>query len=184
MAGPAVAATPPSPTPPLTAAPTAPRVLAGHAHGPAKSGITPQDAGGVTLVNQDGRLEDFWVGTSNTIQVPGALWHQWQISPGSSNWSAPASLGGYLTSGIDGASNADGRLEVFGRAAGNDLAHIWQVQANGGWSSWASLGGVLASGPFTSYTSYGGIIVDVFGPDNRWHRKYQMAPNCCWSGWV
>jgi hypothetical protein len=163
--------------------PRLPAYLSHEASPVAGGSAAPKDADEVILTNRDGRQEDFWVGTSNTVQIPGALWHAWQDSNG--NWTGgPASLGGRVTTGIDGERNADGRLEIFGRGTDNALWHIWQLSPGGSWSGWASLGGVLASGPFTSLTSYGGIIVDVFGPDNIWHRKYQTSPNCCWSGWV
>jgi hypothetical protein len=141
----------------------------------------------VCINNADGRQECFWVGTATGYSVPGAVYHQWQLSPGGS-WSGVASLGGTAYSGVDVSRNADGRLEIFVQAAGADLNHKWQTSAGGAWSGWASLGGVIAYGPGVtgpwSYTSGGRIYVDVYGPDGLWHTKYQTQPNCCWSGWV
>lgn len=65
----------------------------------------------------------FWVGTDH------ALWHAWELPAG--GWSAPFSLGGYLTSCIHGDANADGRLEIFVRPAGADLDHICSDLAGG-----------------------------------------------------
>ena len=130
----------------------------------------------LTLYNQDGRAETFWLGADR------ALWHNWQLSVGGPP-SGDASLGGYITSCIDGNYNKDGRLEFFGRALGNDLDHIWQngVNGAGGWSGWASLGGVLAGGPTTWVRSNDGIEVEVLGVDNLLHYKWQQQPNCCWT---
>jgi hypothetical protein len=153
---------------------------------PASAAVHPADStpisGGicngataVTLANKDKRLETFWLGANR------ALWHRWQLSTG--GWSGDASLGGYLTSCIDGNYNQDGRLEFFGRAGGNDLNHIWQnrVNGDGGWSSWSTLGGILAGGPVTWIRPNGGIEVEVLGIDNLLHYKWQQQPNCCWT---
>jgi hypothetical protein len=135
----------------------------------------------ICVYNSDGRQECFWVNS-----VPGEVWHQYERSPGGS-WSGAESLGGVATSGIDVAQNADGRLEIFVRAAGADLAHKWQLPT-GGWSAWDTLGGAIAYGPEVTgpwaYTIDGRIYVDVIGTDNAWHTKYQTGANCCWSGWV
>lgn len=138
--------------------------------------VRPADVDILFLTNRDRRLEEFWRGSDC------ALWHAWQLSPGGS-WSGNASLGGCLTSGVDGESNADGRLEVFARGTDNAIYHIWQ-QSSGGWSGWASLGGLLVTGPFTGVTGDQRIWIDALGPDGIWHRRIQNSPNCCWSGWI
>jgi hypothetical protein len=131
----------------------------------------------VGLRNRDGRWEEFWRGSDCR------LWHRWQLSPGGA-WSGAASLGGCLTSDVDGEANADGRLEIFGRGTDNALWHIWQTSPNCCWSSWQSMGGAtLTSKPYTGLTSYRGIIVDAVRSDGYWWRRYQTAPNCCWSNW-
>jgi hypothetical protein len=154
---------------------------------PAAAGpIGTQDFSEVCLFNWDNREECFWVGTATTLSIPGAVYHQWQFADGS--WSGPASLGGKATSGIDGARNADGRLEIFVRGNDGALWHMWQLSKGGSWSGWASLGGNIAFGPGSTgpfvYVIDGRIYVDVYGPDNLWHTKFQTALNCCWSGWV
>lgn len=139
-----------------------------------------------TMYNQDGRAEVFWVGRSDgTYTSPGQVWHQYQLSPGG-QWSGPLSLGGEVYDGLDVASNADGRLEIFVKARGNDLNHMWQVAPNSGWSKWYSLGGVILSGcgPVTTMLSFSRIAVDVTGTDYLVHRIYQQSPNGNWSGWV
>jgi hypothetical protein len=132
----------------------------------------------VTQLNQDGRLEQFWVGGD------GAVWHRWQLTVGGT-WSGNNSLGGHLTSGVGVTRNQDGRLEIFGRADGGDLDHMWQLSPGGGWSGWASLGGQLKAytGVYANYFSNNGgtIRVEVTGVDNQTHYLWQLAPNCCWS---
>jgi hypothetical protein len=119
-----------------------------------------------------GRAEVFWVGRSDgTYTSPGQVWHQYELSPGG-RWSGPSSLGGEVYDGLDVASNADGRLEIFVKARGNDLNHMWQVV-------------ILAGcGPVTTMLSFSRIAVDVTGTDYLVHRIYQQSPNGNWSGWV
>jgi hypothetical protein len=169
----------------------APVRLAGITSFPAcsQTDIDPQAWPLITLTDVDGLAEKFWVGTQNGHSVPGALWHEWQNTD--RTYSAPVSLGGWLTSDIAGASNNDGRLEIFGRAGGGDLAHIWELAPNGstGWSAWASLGGALAAniGPgtrnFFGDTGSYLIFVRVFGPDGFYHCKAQQLANGAWSDW-
>lgn len=136
----------------------------------------------VTEYNADGRAEKFWVGSD------GAVWHAWASTPGgpinSGNWS----LGGHVTTGIGVTHNQDGRLEIFGRADGGDLNHMWQLSRNGvdGWSGWASLGGQLQpyTGVYADYfgsSSSGQIRVKVTGVDGLIHYLWQLGSNCCWS---
>jgi hypothetical protein len=139
-----------------------------------------------TMYNRDGRAEVFWVGRSDgTYTNPGPVWHEYELSPGG-QWSGPLKLGGEVYDGLDVASNADGRLEIFVKARGNDLNHMWQVAPNSSWSGWASLGGVILAGcgPVTTMLSFSRIAVDVTGTDYQVHRIYQQSPNGNWSGWV
>jgi hypothetical protein len=86
-----------------------------------------------TMYNKDGRAEMFWVGRADgTYTSPGPVWHNYQTLTG--GWSGPLSLGGEVYDGLDVASNADGRLEIFVKARGHDLNHMWQVAPNSGWS--------------------------------------------------
>lgn len=77
--------------------------------------------------NADGRLEVF------VVQNDNALWHKWQITPGSATWSAFESLQGAVRIGGDPAAiaNKDGRLEVFVPGTDNALWHKWQTQTMG-----------------------------------------------------
>ncbi|MEV0274261.1 MAG: hypothetical protein HOV71_07175 [Hamadaea sp.] len=134
----------------------------------------------VTEKNSDGRAEKFWVGGD------GAVWHAWATTPGGPIDSGNYSLGGIVSSGVGVTHNQDGRLEIFGRAAGGDLNHKWQL-SGGGWSGWASLGGQLKAytGVYADYfsTNGGTIRVKVTGIDNLLHYKWQAAPNCCWRSY-
>jgi hypothetical protein len=138
-----------------------------------------------TMYNKDGRAEMFWVGRADgTYASPGRVWHNYQTLTG--GWSGPLSLGGEVYDGLDVASNADGRLEIFVKARGHDLNHMWQVAPNSGWSSWYSLGGAILAGcgPKTTMLSFSRIAVDVTGTDQLVHRIYQQSENGNWSGWV
>jgi hypothetical protein len=152
--------------------------------GPVQAGADTINAQ-VCTYNKDGRRECFWVGTATGYSVPGAVYHRYEITPGGP-MTAPVSLGGWATSGIAVTKNQDGRIEIFVRAAGGDLAHRWQVTPGGAWGNrWYSMGGHIAygpglHGPFLDFGE-GRILVRVWGPDNMWHAKWQMAPNCCWT---
>src|SRR5438105_14179878 len=104
-----------------------------------------QLGGGSPVVgrNADGRLEAF--ATSAGAAGP-ELVHLWQTSAGG-DWSAWDNLGappGAFLDALAPGTNADGRLEVFGRIglmSTGALWHLWQTTAGNGWSSWADLGG-------------------------------------------
>ncbi len=103
-----------------------------------------------------------WVTVSFLWEPPAApTWHDWAPV------GAPA-VG--LTSGVDSASWAPGRLDVFGRGGDNALWHTW---FDGSWHTWESLGGVLSAGPGAVSWSPGRLDVFVRGADNNlWHRWY------------
>ena len=84
---------------------------------------------------------------------------------------------------VAAASNADGRLEVFGVGTDNALWHDWQITPNGGWSGWNSLGGIVTSMPDAARNADGRLEVVARGSDNAlWHR-WQTSPGGGWSGW-
>lgn len=87
--------------------------------------------------NADGRLEVFAVATGGLIR------HAWQTAP-NGGWSGWANAGGpaagFTNDSPAVATNADGRLEVYGVGSDRDLYHVWQTAPNGGWSSWVTLG--------------------------------------------
>ena len=80
------------------------------------------------------------------------------------------SLGGFLSSGPDVCSWAEGRLDVFARGGDSALWHIW---FDGGWSDWESPGGFLTSDPTAVSWSNGRIDVFARGGDNAlWHKWF------------
>jgi hypothetical protein len=126
--------------------------------------------------NWDGRLEMFVRGRD------GALYHQWQTSPGGI-WSGWESLAGDLTSQPVVGSNRDGRLEIFVRGTDGALFHRWQVVPGGTWADWESLGGRLTSEIGLRRDEAGRLEVFVRGTDGAvWHLR-QRSPGGDWSGW-
>lgn len=81
------------------------------------------------------------------------------------------------------ASNADGRLEVFGNGTDHALWHNWQTAPNGGWSGWASLGGLLTTDAALCRHSDGRLEAFARGADDALYHLWQTAPNNGWSGW-
>ncbi len=67
----------------------------------------------------DGRLNIFVKGSD------GALYRNRQVKP-NGGWTGWAGMGGQLVSGPVAANNQDGRLEVFFRASGDEVEHVWQ----------------------------------------------------------
>jgi hypothetical protein len=136
------------------------------------------------MQDDNGLWEYFWIGSADgTLSIPGSVFHKWENTDGS--MSGPVSLNGWFTSGMDGIINIDGgRLEIFGRAGGGDLVHIWQKAANGstGWSSWASLGGSLQerSGVYANTYADNTAFVQVIGVDGALHTKYRN-PSGVWD---
>ena len=111
----------------------------------------------------------------------GALYYnQWDSTTG---WSAPMSLGGYLTSGPAAVTQGAGAITVFGR--GGDGALWEKTTTDGGttWSNWISLGGQIAAGTGPAACSWNASRLDVFvqGTDGAlWHRGWTGTS---WSSW-
>src|SRR6266536_3170123 len=81
------------------------------------------------------------------------------------------------------ASNADGRLEVFGLGLDSALIHVWQNSPGGGWSGFASLGGHLGSAPSVAMNADGRLEVFMLDSGNSLYHIWQMCVGCGWSGW-
>jgi Ca2+-binding RTX toxin-like protein len=76
-------------------------------------------------------------------------------------WHSNESLGGTFTADPDIASQASGRLDVFGRGAENSL---WVKSLSGGtWGAWGYMGGALTSGP--GAVSWATNRIDVVAAD-------------------
>jgi hypothetical protein len=120
------------------------------------------------VANSDGRLEIF------ARSADGAVWHNWQTSPGGS-WSGWNSLGGWISGRPAATINADGRLDVFVLGGGNTVYHNYQTSPGGGWSGWISLGGSIASPPNVA-TNFDGRF-GALCPRNGWGRMARIAAN-------
>jgi hypothetical protein len=131
--------------------------------------------------NADGRLEVFARGSD------GALWHNWQLTPGDrmAGW---ASLGGVLNGSPDVARDASGRLVVFVKGTDNAIWLKWQLTpgSSDSWSAWHTLRGVV-SVPRVATNADGRLEIFVVGSDNGlWHIwQTQAGPSYgAWSGWA
>ncbi len=93
-------------------------------------------------------------------------------------WDRPAPpLSGGIASAPAIASWASGRLDVFARNAGGQLAHTWST---GQFSAWETLGGGIVGAPAAVAWGTGRLDVFVRGADDQlWHKWFANG----WSGW-
>ena len=119
--------------------------------------------------NADGRLELFKTDTE------GALLHRWQKVP-NGEWSPWSNLGGQLAPGLAVATNAEGKLKVFGvDKTRRTLVCIGQTGSNTrAWGDWLDLGGNLRS-PVTVGRNLDGRL-EVFAVDAA-----SSAVKCIWQ---
>jgi O-glycosyl hydrolase len=82
------------------------------------------------------------------------------------------------------AMNADGRLEVFGRAVDGGAWHNWQTSAGGNWSGWFPLGGSILNSPSASMNADGRLEIFAQGTDQGAYHNYQTTAGGNWSGWL
>jgi kumamolisin len=147
---------------------------------PAGGAVSDPAAG----LNQDGRIEVFVLGAD------GALWHVWQNAPNAGWTPTFASLGlpggGALRGVPSVATNTDGRLEVFARAADGRVWHTWQVSPSGAWGPWYSLGFGGAAGPGSDVAAgrNGDGRLEIFAADGAGTvlHSWQTAPSGGWTG--
>ena len=136
--------------------------------------------------NADGRLEVFAAVGTNPSDL--ALWHIRQTGSATFPfWSSWENLGGHLLGTPVAARNKDGRLEVFVRAAGNNLAHIWQTSSNtNAWSDWEDLGGGrLVGNPSVGVNADGRLEVFSCASDHAvWHIWQTATVDITWSSWA
>jgi hypothetical protein len=152
----------------------------------------------VVAKNKNGRLEVF------EVDENGQVWHNWMRGPNvpNSGWSGWQALGDTASvisfRALVVGTNADGRLEVFGRSpdADHHVVHIWQTSPGGGWASggFVTIGANPASVAFETDPVVGinqDGRLEVFIVDDKtgsgtnavWH-KYQAAPNSGWVDWL
>jgi hypothetical protein len=81
--------------------------------------------------------------------------------------------------------NAERNLEVFARAANDEIWHVYQTPGAGdGWSDWASRGGPVISPPGGARNFDGRLQIFAQFRDNGGMRHaYQRAQGGLWSGW-
>jgi len=103
-------------------------------------------------------------------------------------------LGGIVFDSFCVGLNSNDTEEVFAKALGKDVVHIWQTgddrRANA-WSSWQSLGGLIADGHGVECPTYnsaprykpanGLLAFRVWGPDGMYHYKQQLTPHGNWQ---
>ena len=134
---------------------------------------------GTAMVNKDGRLELFAVGTDHSVV------HSWQTVPGGGfgAWAALANAAPMVSPAA--ARNSDGRLEVFALGSDRAVWHTWQTTAGGAWNgAWASLGGAAANGgPVVEIDTDGTLDVFVVGTDGAVYHDRQGG-STGWLGWV
>jgi Phage tail lysozyme len=126
------------------------------------------------ILAHDNTLRIFAIGKDGAVHT---------IAQDSGGFGAWTSLGGKATGNPTVAKNADGRLEIFVRAADGSLQHRWENTVNGAWSGWASLGGGIHH-PFASPDADGRIEIFARGDAGPLYRISQTAPNGGWSGWT
>jgi hypothetical protein len=126
--------------------------------------------------NADGRLEIFALGGGD-----GALYHNWQTSPGGgfSGWNWLLGNGNMATAPTVGV-NDDGRLEVFTQGTDGTGWHVWQTSPGGGWSGGASLGGQISGSPTVELDSTTYLEAFAIAPGGAPYVDYEGNG---WAGW-
>ena len=82
-------------------------------------------------------------------------------------------------------TNKDGEMELFARGVDNNIYHMAQTSANGGWApAWISLGGTAASDPVAVTNRTGGNTVFARFTDNNLYYRWQNTSSGSWSSWT
>jgi photosystem II stability/assembly factor-like uncharacterized protein len=139
--------------------------------------------------NDDGRLELFIINAEN-----GQLYHEWQTTPNSTQWSrdwellnAPSLLRGAPTV----ARNGDGRLELFMVGMDDKIYHCWQTTKGDStkWS-WGTNTTTLTkwrltSNPVAARNADGRLELFMVGMDDKiYHCRQKDVRNSSeWSDW-
>jgi hypothetical protein len=127
----------------------------------------------VPTVNQDGRLEVFYIGTDSRI------YHNYQRTAGGA-WNGEAALGG-LALQLAVVQNTDGRLEVFYVGTNHLIYHNWQTAANSGWAGEHALGG-SAQQLTVAVNADGRLELFYIGTNDGLYHNWQTAVNGGWAG--
>jgi hypothetical protein len=78
----------------------------------------------------------------------------------------------------------DGRMELFAKGVDNNIYHMTQTSANGGWSSWSSMGGPAASDPVAVTNRTGGNTVFARFSDGNLYYSWQNGSSGSYSSWI
>jgi hypothetical protein len=146
-------------------------------------GVVRASSDPAVIMNSDGRLEAFVVGTDN------AVWHTSQTDPGSISFSSFQSLGGVVDSNTSPVleRNSDGRLELFVVGTDNALWHRSQISPGSNtWTGWQSLGGALRDNtdPAAVRNADGRLQIFVVGIPNGLYYRSQTSPGSnTWTGY-
>jgi hypothetical protein len=147
--------------------------------------------------NADGRLEVF---ARDLVDGFNKIVHRWQTAP-NSGWSGtdfvdlgppvpPVNSENFqFASDPVVATNKDGRLEVFSKAADEDDAnvwHSWQNAPNSGWSDYVNMGGMV-TGMLAEATNADGRL-EVFDQyskgETMWHNWQTPFAGAGWYGFA
>jgi peptidoglycan/xylan/chitin deacetylase (PgdA/CDA1 family) len=119
-------------------------------------------------------------GTTLVVAGRGTNGALWLRTHSQGTWSTWQSLGGVLSAAPAVVGASDGRVDVFGRGA-DDQLYTRTKSATGTWSPWLRLAGQIASGPAAVAFGSGRIDVYATGPDYAVLRRTLLAGT--WSGW-
>ncbi len=99
-------------------------------------------------------------------------------------WRPWTSLGGNLTGDPSALVQADGRVLVFARTAGNAAQYIEQVDAAGAWGPWTTIAGVSALSDFALVNDNANLPeVFVRGSSSHVYRSERDASGA-WGAWT
>ena len=106
----------------------------------------------------------------------------WSMRQSTVDWGPWTYMGPGVSVLFDAATNADGRLELFGLDGAGAVVHQWQW-SNGVWSAWERLGGPGV------YAAAAGVNPDgrmeLFGVNNTGTLVHSwQIPGYGWSGWA
>jgi uncharacterized protein (TIGR03437 family) len=129
-------------------------------------------------MDADGRLDVFAINSDT------AIWHRYQATSGSANWSPWGSLGGRGKNDPSVGADADGRLEVFIETTDSDMWHTYQVTPGGNWATGDFVHGLLFSAPAVARNSDGRVMVFAGDEDGKYWWIIQNSVDAdSWSPW-
>ena len=123
--------------------------------------------------DHNGVLEVFMVGNTGSNGTA-TLFHAWQTSPGSNNWTGWYPMAGIWPSETPSVTyNLSGEQEVFMRGLNAQIYHAWL--SSNGWTSWYSLGGNAAKDPIAVQNANGLLGVFYVGADRQLYYNWENS---------